>query len=142
MEADMVNSPKTILLVDDDGSVREVVKMALESWGYSVSVAEDGEEALSIVRVHEPSVVLSDIIMPRLDGLSLLGRLRQWNPGIAVILLTAHPTRAVALSAMKEGAADVLTKPIDFTRLKHVLERIFDATEHPYDDSSPSILRY
>lgn len=122
---------KTILLVDDDGSVREVIKMALEAWGYNVWLAEDGEQALAMTRVNSeqgPQVVLSDVIMPKLDGLTLLRRLKRWDPEISVILFTAHPIIADAVSAMKEGAADVLTKPIDFNRLKLELQEIFDGS--------------
>jgi len=136
MELFMKNPPKTILLVDDEGSVREVIKMALEAWGYGVWVAEDGEEALSITRNKEPKVVLSDVIMPKLDGLSLLRRLKSWNPSIAVILFTAHPSLPDAVSAMKEGAADVLTKPIDFKRLRQELERLLGGGDHSVDDVS------
>ncbi len=110
--------------MDDENSAREVMKMALESWGYGVWVAEDGEEALSITKMREPSVVLSDVIMPKLDGLTLLRRLKRSNPEIAVILFTAHPSVEDAVSAMKEGAEDVLTKPINFGRLRSELERL------------------
>jgi two-component system response regulator HydG len=121
----MPGPPKTILLVDDERSVREVIRMALEAWGYDVWIAEDGEEALAIIRAKGPDVVLSDVIMPRLDGLALLRRLKQWDPRIAVILFTAHPILADTVSAMKDGAADVLAKPIDFNRLKLALDGIF-----------------
>lgn len=131
----MVSPPKTILLVDDDGSVREVMKMALEAWGYGVCVAEDGEEALSLIKLRRPNVVLSDVIMPKLDGLALLRRLKRGYPGIAVILFTAHPSIRDAVSAMKEGAEDVLTKPVDFRRLHLELEKLF-AGERVLDDPS------
>ncbi len=121
----MSNPPKTILLVDDEYSVREVMRMALEDWGYGVWVAEDGEEALSITTMKKPKLVLSDVIMPKLDGLALLLRLKRLNPRIAVILFTAHPSLEDTVWAMKEGAADVLTKPIDFNRLRMDLEEIF-----------------
>jgi len=98
--------------------------MALEAWGYGVRAAVDGEEALSITRSIEPNIVISDVVMPKVDGLSLLRTLKRWNPGIAVILFTAHPNLADAISAMKMGAEDVLTKPIDFNRLRLELERI------------------
>jgi len=134
----MSNSPKTILLVDDEGSVREVMKMALEAWGYGVWVAEDGEEALLMTIVKGPRVVLSDVVMPKLDGMTLLRRLKKWDPGIAVILFTAHPSLADAVSAMKEGAADVLTKPIDFKRLRHELEQLLGGNDHSSGSSSLS----
>jgi DNA-binding NtrC family response regulator len=125
------NPLKTILLVDDERSVREVLKMALEAWGYAVWLAEDGEEALSILETKKPNLVLSDVIMPRIDGLTLLRRLKECNPQMAVILFTAHPILADTVSAMKEGAADVLTKPIDYNRLKRALERILEQSRKP-----------
>jgi DNA-binding NtrC family response regulator len=131
-----VDPLKTILLVDDEDSFREIVKMALEAWGYGVCVAGDGEEALSIMRMKGPKVVLTDVIMPKLDGLSLLRRLKKWDPEIPVILFTAHPSISEAVSAMKEGAADVMTKPIDFKRLKLELETILGGNERPGDPSS------
>jgi DNA-binding NtrC family response regulator len=135
----MLNPPKTVLLVDDEDSVREVMKMALEAWGYGVCMAEDGEEAWSLIRINRgPAVVLSDVIMPKLDGLTLLRRLKRWNPGIEVILFTAHPSLADVVSAMKEGAADVLTKPIDFKRLKRELERLFGGSDPSSRDSALS----
>jgi len=130
----MLNPPKTVLLVDDEDSVREVMKMALEAWGYGVWVAEDGEEALSLTKMKEPSVVLSDVIMPKLDGLGLLRRLKRSNPDIAVILFTAHPTIEDAVSAIKKGAEDMLTKPINFRRLRHELERLLGNSD-PLDDA-------
>lgn len=126
----MHNPPKTVLLVDDERNVREVMQMALEAWGYGVWLAEDGEEALSIIKRKKPSLVLSDVIMPRVDGLTLLRRLKKWNPKIDVILFTAHPSLKDTVSAMKEGADDVLTKPIDFNRLKLDLERLLGGNGH------------
>ena len=134
----MGSPPRMILLVDDEDSFREVIKMALEAWGYGVWVARDGEEALSIVRIKGPHVVLSDVIMPKLDGLSLLRILKNRNPGIAVILFTAHPSLSDAVAAIKEGAADLLTKPIDFNRLRFALERLFKEEGDASSGSSPS----
>jgi DNA-binding NtrC family response regulator len=127
----MADPPKSILLVDDEQTFREVIKMALEDWGYGVWVAGDGEEALSIIRTKGPQLVLSDVIMPKLDGLSLLRILKKWNPRIPVILFTAHPSLTDAVTAMKDGAADILTKPIDFKRLKLELERLFGGINPP-----------
>jgi DNA-binding NtrC family response regulator len=133
----MANPPKSILLVDDEQSFREVIKMALEAWGYGVWVAGDGEEALSIMRKMGPQLVLSDVIMPKLDGLGLLRTIKKWNPKIPVILFTAHPSLTDAVAAMKYGAADVFTKPIDFRRLKLEIERLFGGNDHSSGDSAP-----
>jgi DNA-binding NtrC family response regulator len=133
----MANPLKSILLVDDERAFREVIKMALESWGYGVWVAEDGEEALSIIRLKGPQLVLSDVIMPKLDGLGLLRILKKWNPKIPVILFTAHPSLTDAVSAMKDGAADLFAKPIDFKRLKKEIEQLFGGEDHSSGDSEP-----
>jgi DNA-binding NtrC family response regulator len=134
----MADPPISILLVDDEKAFRELIKMALESWGYGVWVAEDGEEALSIIKIKGPQLVLSDVIMPRLDGLSLLRILKKWNPCIPVILFTAHASLTDVVSAMKDGAADVLTKPIDFKRLKLELERLFGGIDPPSPKAQPA----
>jgi len=123
--------PKAILVVDDESSFREAVKMALEFWGYSVWLAEDGEEALSIFKAKQPLAVLSDVVMPRLDGLALLRALKKSSPAVRVILVTAYPTIEGAISAIKEGAEDVLTKPIDYDRLRIKLEQLFGDTIVP-----------
>jgi two-component system, NtrC family, response regulator HydG len=142
MEESLGTPHKTVLLVDDEDAFREVIQMALEAWGYGVWVAHDGEEALSIIRIKDPQVVLSDVIMPKLDGLSLLHVLKQYNPKIAVILFTAHPSLTDAVSAIKEGATDLLTKPIDFNRLRLELQRLFeredDSLESPTPDFEPA----
>ncbi len=127
----MTDQQKTVLLVDDEASVREVISMALAAWGYGVLIAKDGEEALSITKAERPPVVLSDIIMPELNGLALLRQIKKWNPETAVILFTAHPSIADVVSAMKEGAEDVLTKPINFKRLRHDLEGLFGESIAP-----------
>jgi two-component system, NtrC family, response regulator HydG len=115
---------KTILVVDDEESFREVMKMALEPWGYQVYLAADGREALSLYRTINPDLVLSDMVMPNLDGLGMLRALKKQHPGSVVILFTAYASLANAIAAIKEGAADMLTKPVDFGRLKSQLEAL------------------
>ena len=116
---------KTILLVEDEGSSLEMLQAALESWGYGVWVATDGEEALLTYKLRSPAAVVADVVMPRLDGLSLLRRLKEANPNTIVILCTAHASLQTAISAIKGGATDLLPKPIDFGRLKQLLDGLF-----------------
>ena len=114
-----------ILLVDDEGSSLEMLRAALESWGYEVWVATDGEEALATYKLKSPAAVIADVVMPKLDGLSLLRRLKEANPNAIVVLCTAHASLQTAISAIKGGATDLLPKPIDFGRLKHLLDELF-----------------
>ena len=98
-----MRNPPTVLIVDDEDSFREVIKMAIEAWGYGVCVAIDGEEALSITRTIGPNIVISDVVMPKVDGLTLLRRVKRWNPKIPVILFTAHPNLADAVFSHEDG---------------------------------------
>lgn len=126
---------RMILLVDDEGSSLEMLQAALESWGYGVWVATDGEEALTSYKVKAPAAVIADVVMPRLDGLGLLRRLKEADPNTIVILCTAHATLQTAIAAIKGGATDLLPKPIDFGRLKRLLDELFG--EDGFTDDEP-----
>jgi CheY-like chemotaxis protein len=129
------NGNKSVLLVDDEGSSREVLQIALESWGYIVCVAMDGEEALLLFKRNAPAAVIADVYMPKLDGLSLLQRLKEENPQAAVILCSAHANLQVAIAAIKGGAADLLPKPVDFARLKSLLDQLTEDNERSLESS-------
>jgi len=102
-----------VLIVDDEPNVRRVLGTLLEQSGYATRRAESGEQALALVRVQDPDLVLTDLKMPGMDGLELLRRLKLSFPEIPVIVLTAHGTIETAVEAMKLGAYDFLTKPFD-----------------------------
>jgi DNA-binding NtrC family response regulator len=118
----MSSRVKIILVVDDEPSFCEVMKYALESWGYRVCLARDGEEALAQYDKTQPDLVLSDMVMPNLDGLGLLRALKRKDRNSTVVLFTAYASLANAIAAIREGAADMQTKPIDFARLRTQLE--------------------
>jgi DNA-binding NtrC family response regulator len=119
----MTKSPRPrILVVDDDPSFRNVLDMRLQQWGYRVAVAADAREAEDLVRDWRPDLVLSDVVMPEASGLELLRRLRQGDPALPVILLTAHATVEMAVDGMKTGAVDFLTKPLNYPALHTLLE--------------------
>jgi DNA-binding NtrC family response regulator len=130
---------KPILLVDDKGSSLEMLQAALESWGFPVWVATSGEEAISTYKLKSPAAVIADVVMPRLDGLSLLRRLKEANPNAIVILCTAHACLQTAISAIKSGATDLLPKPIDFGRLKHLLDGLFGEDGNSKDELPPGL---
>ena len=118
-----------VLIVEDDALARKGLADLLTLWGYDVAAAADGAEALDRAAEEPPSVVLSDLVMPTMDGLSLLSVLRTDYPETAVIMLTGQGSIESAVQAMKEGAYDYLTKPLDPARLQLVLERALDRAE-------------
>lgn len=101
----------SVLLVEDDGDVREVIQETLCFAGFTVDTAQDGLEAIEKVRETDFDVILSDLMMPRMDGMELLKRIKQIQPGTKVIIMTAYGTVETAVEAMKHGAADFITKP-------------------------------
>ncbi len=102
-----------ILLVDDDSSVRRVLQFKLQKQGYEVETAPDGTAALHVLSQRMFDLLLSDIRMPKMDGIELLSRAKNIQPDIKVILITAHATVSQAVQAVKLGAFDYITKPFD-----------------------------
>jgi DNA-binding NtrC family response regulator len=118
-----------VLIVEDDVLARKGMADLLTLWGYEVATAGDGAEALDRAGEEPPAVVVSDLVMPGMDGLALLSALRVDHPDAAVIMLTGQGSIESAVQAMKEGAYDYLTKPLDPARLQVLLERALDRAE-------------
>jgi len=112
-----------ILIADDDEAARSGLADLLSSWGYEVEQAIDGKDALEKAPEFGPAVVIADLVMPALDGVALLKPLAEVYPNAVVILLTGHATVETAVSAMREGAYDYLTKPVDPRRLRVLLDK-------------------
>jgi DNA-binding NtrC family response regulator len=115
------STKKTILVVDDETAVREVLQLRLSDWGYDVELAADGAAARAEVERTQPDFVISDVVLPDASGLELLDLLRGPAPGRPVILITAFGSIDAAVEAMKRGALDFLTKPIDYDKLRSLL---------------------
>ena len=111
-----------VLVVDDEATLREVLSMRLQGWGYEVVVAADVGEAEQRIEERRPDVVFSDVVLPGSSGLDLLRRLKRFDADLPVILITAHGGVDAAVEAMKAGAQDFLTKPIDYPELHALLE--------------------
>ena len=105
-------SAERVLLIDDDESIRKVIGYMLEEAGYVVETAASAEIGLRAFTERRPDIVLSDVKMPKRDGIELLGDIKAVDPTVPVIILTAFGTVETAVEAMKRGAADYLTKPI------------------------------
>lgn len=112
-----------ILLVDDDSSVRRVLQFKLEKKGFAVETASDGLEALAALKKEPFDLLLSDIRMPRMDGIELLNEAKTAQPNIKVILITAHATVNQAVQAVKLGAFDYITKPFEDDELFVAIEK-------------------
>ncbi len=121
-----MDQKKRILIVDDEPNVRLVLGTALGSVGYEVVSAEDGQKALEQLSSGRASfdLALLDLQMPRMDGMELLSRLRDAGSAVPVVILTAHGSIPEAVSAMKLGAIDFLTKPITPEALRRVVAEV------------------
>jgi len=115
----------TILVVDDDSSLRRVMKIQLEEAGYSVALAADGDEAYDILPDLRPALVITDLRMPS-GGLDLLRKIAKSDMDTTVIVITAFGTVETAVEAMKIGAYDYVTKPLDFDALVLVVHRAME----------------
>lgn len=122
---DESKSSSTILVVDDDEMVRVTLKVLVSSLGYKALVAKDGQEALQMVAAVPVDLVLSDVVMPMMDGLELLERLKVEHPEIDVIIATGYSDRASYADVIKAGAMDFIKKPIDQAELEAKLTRAF-----------------
>jgi DNA-binding NtrC family response regulator len=118
---------KKVLVIDDDASLRRVMEMQLEEIGCDVVSAASGNDALAVLEEVAPALVITDLKIPGMSGMDLLKLLRADHPELTVIMVTAYGTVRTAVEAMKAGAYDYLTKPIDYDELALVVNR---ALEH------------
>ncbi len=120
---------RSILIVDDEKNTREGLKWALEQTGADIFLAEDGEQALIKLGSIHVDLVLSDLKMPKMDGMELLDHVRDEFPDLDFVILTGHGTVETAVGAMKKGAFDYLIKPVNIDELQLTVERAFDQKE-------------
>ena len=115
-----------ILVVDDEEAIREVVSTLLGAQGYLCTVCQNGRIALEAFRRDTFDLVLSDIVMPEMDGLKLLGELRREDPDVPVIMVTAMHDISIALEAIRAGAYDYILKPFEKDQLHMSVRRALD----------------
>ncbi|MDB4537774.1 sigma-54 dependent transcriptional regulator [Akkermansiaceae bacterium] len=118
-----------ILLVDDDSALAEAVQTVLESQGHQVTHFDDGGLALSAAREEQFNLVLTDYRMPGMGGMELLEKLRQQNPALPVIMMTAFSTTDRAIEATKKGAFDYLLKPFEMPELLEMVNRAIASSQ-------------
>ena len=128
MEKNMPQDNKnTILVVDDDPAHRTMLQTLLTGWGYEIHEADDGSTAIEKVNDRAFDLILMDIRMIKVSGLEALNEIKIINPAIPVIIMTAYSSVETAVEALKNGAYDYLTKPLDFDDLRLTMSR---AMEH------------
>src|ERR1700687_3068440 len=114
-------SQEKVLIVEDEENERTGLAELVSSWGYRADTARDGGEGLEKAVQWAPSIVITDLKMPRMGGIELLERLAEQAQTVAVVLVTAQGTIDSAVQAMRMGAYDYITKPIDTNRLRTIL---------------------
>src|SRR5687768_4399066 len=115
-----------ILIVDDETSIQRAVRQLFEYEDHQVAVASDGMEALETAKTFHPDVVFLDVKMPGMDGLEVLGRLKEADPGTVAVMISGHGTINTAVEATRKGAFDFLEKPLDSARLLVTLRNALD----------------
>ncbi|MDX9745573.1 MAG: sigma-54 dependent transcriptional regulator [Syntrophales bacterium] len=123
-----------ILIVDDELNMRLVLKAMLTKEGYEVLLAEDGLSALEILKSNDIATIVTDLKMPRLDGMGLLNRVAKEYPSIPIIIITAYGTVNTAVDALKKGAFDYITKPFDQDDLRNVIRKAIRTRELNQDE--------
>ena len=116
----------TILIVDDDAGHRSMLLTLLADWGYRLEGAQDGESAVALCRSQPFDLVLMDVRMTGMSGIEALKEIKLRQPGLPVLIMTAYSDVKTAVEAIKSGAYDYLTKPLDFDDLRQAMERALD----------------
>jgi len=123
-----MNKNSTILVVDDDNAHRTMLRTLIGGWGYEIDDADDGAVAIKKVNEQSYDLILMDVRMVKISGLEALEKIKSFNPAIPIIIMTAYSSVETAVDALKKGAHDYLTKPLDFDKLKITIERSMEHT--------------
>jgi len=115
-----------IMVVDDEENIREVLSNYLETLGYEVITASDGQNALEKFEAGAFDLIVSDLLMPNIDGLELLRKVREKDRDVVFLMITGYPSIETAVEAIKKGAYDYITKPFHMEDVKIRIERSFE----------------
>lgn len=115
-----------ILVIDDERSIRNSMKDILSFEGHEVSLAENGMEGLVAVKTEKPELVFCDIKMPKMEGIEVLQRIKEFTSEIPVIMISGHGTIDTAIDAIKKGAYDFIEKPLDLNRILITIKNATD----------------
>jgi DNA-binding NtrC family response regulator len=115
-----------VMVVDDEENIRDVLSNYLTSLGYAVVSANDGEDALNKFKKNSFDLIISDLLMPTIDGLELLKKVRDQDREVIFLMITGYPSIETAVEAIKKGAYDYITKPFHMEDVKIRIERAFE----------------
>jgi DNA-binding NtrC family response regulator len=118
----MTDNKPSILVVDDELLIRDLLYDFFSSQGWDIAVAENGEKALEVLKARKVDLVLSDIKMPQMDGLTLTSRVKDSYPDLPVVLMTGYPTVDTAVSALRSKVEDYIVKPFNINQLYRLVE--------------------
>src|SRR5579863_2183817 len=135
----MLPERKQVLIVDDEPNLRKILSAQLSRDGYDVLTAEDGEQGLLLLREHHIDLVITDLKMPKVDGLTLLKKALEEEPELPVVLITAHGTIDTAVEALKSGAFDFVTKPFDKDEVRQIVGKALRTRELRGADATPMV---
>jgi DNA-binding NtrC family response regulator len=122
----MAPAKKTILIVDDEKTTCEVLKEMIETLGYNTLTAQDGVAAIELFRKENPDLVISDINMPKMDGMELLRQLKEINEDAKIIILTGFPSADTIIETIENEGFTYLVKPVKLSSLEAVILRAFE----------------
>jgi two-component system response regulator PilR (NtrC family) len=117
---------RRIMVVDDEENVCQMLADYLDNLGYQVVTANDGENALTKFRKGEFDLIISDLLMPSMNGLELLKRIRELDEEVVFLMITGYPSIESAVAAIKDGAYDYITKPFHMEDVRFRIERAFE----------------
>ena len=120
--------PNNILIIDDEKSIRNVLRDILTNEGYIIDEASDGEEGFKKFSAQTYSLVICDIKMPKMDGLEFLQKATETNADVPIIIISGHGNIETAVEAVKKGAFDFISKPPDLNRLLITIRNALDKT--------------
>lgn len=134
-----MSDTKRILIVDDEENIRNLLQKVLSKAGYKIFLAEDGESALNIIMKTNIDIVITDIKMPKMNGIELMEKARNIEPELEFIIMTAYATLETAINALKMGARDYITKPFDIEEVISSVKRISETLGNEADYASDEI---
>src|SRR5580692_10355823 len=135
----MLPERKQVLIVDDEVNLRKILSAQLSRDGYDVLTAEDGERGLQLLGEHHIDLVITDLKMPKVDGMTLLKRALEEDPELPVVMVTAHGTIDTAVEALKRGAFDFVTKPFDKDEVRQIVAKALKTRELRGADATPPL---
>jgi DNA-binding NtrC family response regulator len=133
----MLPERKQVLIVDDEPNLRKILSAQLTRDGYDVLTAEDGEQGLAQLEEHHIDLVITDLKMPKIDGMTLLREALREEPQLPIVMITAHGTVDTAVEALKIGAFDYLTKPFDKDEVRQIVAKALKTRLLAGQDATP-----